>query len=233
MRGLRLAAVAVALLLGAIAGLATAELTRDDGPGSASDPLSLGISMVDQSCTGKSILLLGRGDTRAALRTAIVNSVGGDQAHYLEVRRSCPTYYTSAETGTPDYAVYLGPYDSATAACRVRMSVDHLGDTVTRLALGNESYVKCPCELSTSSMPTLAPGMTATPLDTMWVKQLQGMLVDIHRLRDDVDETGVYDRRTVSRIRKIQAFYGQPVTGVVDPTTWGLLTNRACQHYDY
>ena len=110
--------------------------------------------MVDQSCTGRSLLLLGRGSTRGALRSSIVNAAGGDRAHYLDVHRSCPTVYTTSEVGSPDYAVYLGPYDSASAACEARMTAEHEGDAVTRLAQGNEIYVKCPCELSTSTMPT-------------------------------------------------------------------------------
>ena len=229
MRGLRIAAVVVSLLLGVIGGLATAQLTGDD------DPLHLGISRVDQPCSGRSILLIGRGDTRAALRSSIVNSPDGARAHYLAVAESCATMYSTAEEGADDpaYVVYLGPYESATAACQARMSADHLRDTVTRLAYGNEIYVKCPCELSTASMPTLTPGMVPSAVETAWIKQLQGMLSDIGRLPPTVHGSGQYDLATQAKVRQMQGYYGLTRDGVVGQTMWDHLTQRACKNYDY
>jgi hypothetical protein len=230
---IRIAAVVVSLLLGGIAGLTAAALQHGDGGSTARDPLRVGIPMVNQACTGDSVLVIGRGDNRAALRTSIVNAVEADQAHYLEVARSCDTAWTRSTSGSPDYVVYLGPYPDASAACEVRMTTDHLGDSVTRLAAGNETSVKCPCQLPSASMPTLRPGMHASGLETMWVKQLQGMLVAIHRLREKVDQTGVYDQKTQAQVRDIQAAHEQPTTGVLDATTWSLVLGRACQQYDY
>lgn len=229
MHGLRIVAVAASLVLGIGGGLATAHFTAHD------DPLRLGIPQVDQPCNGRSILLLGTGDTRAALRNTIVKSADSDQARYLRVADSCPTMYSSepGATAVPAYAVYLGPYPNATAACSDRMSEDHLRDTVTRLAYGNEIYVKCPCELSTADMPVLEPGMSPNAVEVAWIKQLQKMLADIRDLPPGVRGSGRYDEATQAQVRRMQAYYGVPRNGVVDQSMWGHVTERACKNYDY
>jgi peptidoglycan hydrolase-like protein with peptidoglycan-binding domain len=233
MRGLRIAAVFVSLLLGALSGLAVAALSPGSGAHGARDPLNLGIPLVNPTCDGRSIVILGRGDNRASLRSAIVNAADRGQASYLDAAASCPTAYTYPELRPARYVVYLGPYPDAGAACRVRMTPEHDRDSVARLHPGNEMFVKCACELPVASMPTLSSGMQADTVDTRWVKVLQSMLVDLHRLRADVDQTGVYDQRTARVVRQIQGVGGAPVTGVVDPDTWALVVNRACKLYDY
>ena len=99
----------------------------------------------------------------------------------------------------PEYVVYLGPFDTPGAACELRMTVEHKGDYVTSLRAGNQTYVKCPCELPVSTFPVLTPDMGAPDaLEGMWIRQLQGMLVDTGRLVEDVQESGQYDATTVA-----------------------------------
>lgn len=136
--------------------------------------------------------------------------------------------------GVPEYVVYLGPFDTAGAACELRMTVEHKGDYVTSLRAGNQTYVKCPCELPVSTFPMLTPGMGAPDaLEGMWIRQLQGMLVDTGRLVEDVQESGQYDATTVEVVKRIQTVESLTPTGIVDAATWVIIRDRACRGYDY
>lgn len=230
--GLRIAALAASVALGMAAGAAAAYVVSDEPTGElASDPLGIGADLVNQGCTGESILVVGRGSNVPGLRSAVVENAG--EAKYLDTDASCPTLYAPLELPVPEYVVYVGPFDDRGDVCGRRMSVEHKGDFVTRLQAGNQTYVKCPCELSADTWPVLTPGMTPDALEGMWVRQLQGMLVDTNRLRDDVDETGVYDARTVEVVKRVQRFESLPATGVVDAQTWDIVRDRACRTYDY
>ncbi len=113
------------------------------------------------------------------------------------------------------------------------MTAEHKGDFVTGLRAGNQSYVKCPCELATDTWPVLEPDMEVDTLEGMWINQLQGMLVDLGRLREDVDETGRYDERTQAAVRMIQTGAVEIPDAIVDSATWDIIRRRACQSYDY
>lgn len=228
---LRGAALVVALMLGAIAGAGAASLVADTSDESVSDPLTLGADLANQSCTGDALLVVARGDSRPALRAAVADNPG---ASYLDTAASCPTLYAPLDTEEPAYVVFLGPYDSPTGACEIRMTPEHQGDYVTSLRAGNQTYVKCACELSAASMPVLTPGLgTPTTLDRMWIHQLQGMLVDLGRIVEDEDETGDFDATTVAAVRAIQTAEQREPTGVVDAGMWEFLKARACRGYDY
>lgn len=226
-------AMVCSIALGVGAGAGAAYLVSDPTPVSyAADPLRLGADLVNQECSGDNLVVVGRGANRPRLRAAVVESLG--EAKYLDTAASCPTLYAPIDDEVPEYVVYLGPFSTPGAACEIRMTVKHKGDFVTSLRAGNQSYVKCPCELSASTWPVLDPAMGAPDaLESMWIRQLQGMLVDLGRLTDDVDETGVYDEATVSVIERIQAYESRAVTGVVDAATWSIVRDRACRRYDY
>lgn len=229
---LRGGALLVALMLGGIAGVGAAYVVDDPDPtDSLSDPMALGTDLVNQACTGESILVVGRGPTRPALRAAVVNNSG---AHYLDTGASCPTLFAPLDQEVPDFVVYLGPFASPGAACEERMTVEHKGDYVTSLRAGNQTYVKCACELSSSTFPVLNPGMgPADALVGLWIRQLQGMLVDLGRLEEDTQETGQYDDATVEVVKRIQFYESVEPTGIVDAPTWSIISERACRNYDY
>lgn len=230
---LRGAALVLAVALGASSGLAVARLADDpSGYTAAQDPLNLGVELVNQTCDGGSLVLVGDGDTRPALSAAVVENAG--EARYLDTAASCPTIYAPLDEPLPRYVVYLGPFATPGEACGIRMSPEHKGDHVTSLRSGNQSYVKCPCELSVDTWPVLTPGMgPPDTLEGMWINQLQGMLVDLHKLRADVDTTGLYDATTEAVVRRIQAFWSLTPDGVVEARTWALIRDRACSAYDY
>lgn len=230
---LRGAVLVLAVVLGLSSGLAASHIVdQQDRDGAAQDPLNLGADLVNQGCTGGNIIVVGRGENRPALRAAVVENAG--EAHYLDTDASCPTRYAPLDQPVPRYVVYLGPFTTPGQACELRMTVEHKGDFVTGLRAANQTYVKCPCELSTSTWPVLTPGMGAPDaLEGMWINQLQGMLVDTGRLRDDADESGLYDPTTVAVVRRIQSYESLTPDGIVDSQTWSIIRDRACRYYDY
>lgn len=229
---LRGAALVLAVVLGGSSGLAFSRLVDagvDSGP--TRDPLRLGVEQVDLGCTGDHIIVIARGETRPALRAAVVGVTG---ARYLDTDASCPTLYAPLDRAVPRYVVYLGPFSTPGRACEIRMTPEHRGDFVTSLQSGNQTYVKCPCELATDGWPVLTPGMDeADATEAMWITQLQKLLVDLGRLREDEQETGRYDAATVAAVRRMQAGASLPVTGIVDAPTWTAIRDRACLNYDY
>lgn len=230
---LRGAALALAVALGGTSGLALSRVV-DTGaePGPARDPLRLGVEQVDLGCTDDHIIVIARGETRPALRAAVVGATGTPR--YLETAASCPTLYAPLDRPVPKYVVYLGPFSDPGRACELRMTPEHAGDFVTSLQAGNQTYVKCPCELPTTDWPELAPGIDdVDATEAMWITQLQKLLVDVGRLRDDEQETGRYDAATVAAVRRMQAGAALPVTGIVDAPTWTAIRDRACLTYDY
>ena len=118
----RLIAPLVAAVLGISGGIATALVVPDDEDepraSTYNDPLHLGIPLVDQDCTGESLLVVGYGDTVAPLGSA----AGMKGARYLRSDDSCPTALAAAGKETPAYVVYLGPYDTRREPCELRMS---------------------------------------------------------------------------------------------------------------
>lgn len=229
---LRYAALALSVALGLGAGAGAAYVVdRTDRTDGAADPLGLGIELVNQRCTGESIIILGRGSTRVGLRPAAVEYA--HEAKYLDVDASCPALYAPLDAPAPEYVVYLGPFADHGAVCARKMTVEHRGDPATSLSPGNQTYVRCPCELSADDWPVLTPDMgRPDPFEGMWIHQLQSMLVDIGRLVDDVDESGVYDARTVAVVRRIQDYYLLEPDGVVDTETWEAIRDRACRSYE-
>jgi peptidoglycan hydrolase-like protein with peptidoglycan-binding domain len=226
----------VAAVLGTVGGLTTSLVVADPGteksPTAFEDPLNLGIPLVNQpDCTGESILLVAWGSSRAPLDVGIANNTG-DDVRYLKTEDSCPTLYGPFDKPIPEYAVYLGPYDSLKEGCTDRLSLDHKGDNLTNLSAGNEIFVKCICVLSPDTGPELSLGMDATTEDGIWIRGLQGVLNDINRLPDDAI-TGIFDERTQSAIRNIQLNAAATPSGIVDEETWRLVQDRACGQYVY
>jgi hypothetical protein len=234
----RVVAPLVAAVLGIGGGVATAIVVpADDEPGGTafSDPLHLGIPLVDQDCSGESLLVVGYGNNVAPLSTAVANS-GKAGLHYLRSDKSCATILGPERKPRPSYVVYLGPYETLADPCELRMTPAHRGDFVTVLRSGNAELVKCACALPSAAGPDLRLGMVETQEDVVWIRSLQSMLNDYYD--DDFPHdaiTGVYDERTAAAVTKVQQEAPGVLTepGVVDGTTWQIITDRICRIYDF
>ncbi len=252
----RVVAPLVAAVLGISGGVATALVVPGDDPGRRADtpatggpspspsndtpanddPLHLGIPLANQECSGDALLIIGYGNTRAPLSSAVANS-GTKGLSYLRGSASCDTTLGPEGKPRPAYIVYRGPYDSRREPCEIRMSGDESGSFVTVLRSGNKQLVKCACEIPTSEAPLLSLDMGAPDqAETLWIRALQSMFND-----DDAERfprtaiTGQYDDATAARVTLFQENAPGKVTepGVVDRTTWGIITDRLCRNYDY
>jgi peptidoglycan hydrolase-like protein with peptidoglycan-binding domain len=220
----------IAALVGLVGGVTTAVLAPGaSDPGTVAtevnDPLRLGIPQVSlSSCTDESVLVLGAGDSEAAL-TPIVSDAGSG-ARYLRTDESCQTLWSDGDE-LPSYVVYRGPYDSMVEPCRASLEDD--GD-VTNLSEGNEQFVMCACVLPTAELAGIVPpGQLAAgeePAPVPWVRMLQRLL--------DVEVTGAYESDTVSRVRQFQESNGiLPADGKVGERTWGALREQRCGSFDF
>jgi hypothetical protein len=250
MRRARLLMPVLAAVLGIGAGVATAVVISDsdeaDPPESFADPLHLGIPLVDLECTGESLLVVGSGDATPPLAAAVANNPDLP-LRYLRTDDSCNTLWAARSQVPSEYVVYAGPYNSATEPCEARMDVQHKRDFVTKLTSGNQSFVRCPCELPVAEFPDLVPGMGVDPGTAIWIRSLQGLLVGLDDQREldgdpplppyfnARDISGVYDETTEQRIAAYQprrdiepSEYGE-----VRFATWKALVDDACPLYDY
>jgi hypothetical protein len=234
----RVVAPLVAAVLGIGGGVATAlVVAADDDPGSQAtiDPLHLNIPRVDLECSGRSILVIGYGDSVPPLSSAVANS-SAKKLHYLSTADSCETLLGPEDKAAPAYVVYSGPYDSPRDPCEVRMSGEEPGSFVARLREGNTQLVKCPCEIPGTDAVRLYPGMPTDASAKLWIRGLQAMFNF-----DRPDEfprsaiTGVYDADTQALVTRFQENAPGKSTepGTVDEVTWGILTDRLCRNYDY
>lgn len=221
----RLLAVAVSAVLGVVGGVVTGTLL--DRHPTTHDPLGLGVPLVNQQCTGQSVLVTMASRSEAALASAVAE----DPAHtrYLEIDRSCPTAWKQ-DVAAHGYAAYLGPYSSVSQACQARMTVAHRGDLVTRLVHGAQQPVQCLCYLGFSTMPTLRPGMDVGARDGIYVRGLQNLLFTVGLNAHDT-ETGLYDDATIAQVRSFQTLKTLPATGIVNAATWHALQGKACKLY--
>jgi hypothetical protein len=202
-------------------------------PGTPDDPLGLDVPFQNLQCDGETILVVGWGDTRGALSNAVsANADAG--VKYLSVADSCTTLYGAEKQEPPTYAAYLGPFDSLTAPCVLRMSVDHKSDVVTSLKPGVKIHVQCLCVLPPTTFPTLAVGMEPDTQAGIYVRALQRLLVDIDaNPRHHI--TGVYDAETAEMIEPLQELNAIDVDppGLVETLTWQMLRDKACLKYDF
>jgi putative peptidoglycan binding protein len=239
----------VAAVLGIAGGVATALVMTPDAGSDASDrseasdrsdpvrdPLHLGIPLVDQGCTGESLLIVGYGSSAAQLGSAVADN-GKTGLAYLASADSCATILgPEGEAQPPDYVVYLGPYNTRQEPCEKRMTPEHRGDFVTVLRAGNDTLVKCVCALPRSAGPELRVGMEPTEKTVIWIRSLQQMLHDYYP--DDFtpqDVTVVYDQHTADMVTRLQQEARGVLTepGVVDTATWGIISDRICRTYDF
>jgi hypothetical protein len=236
----RVVAPLVAAILGIGGGVATALVVPEDdsttNTSTFNDPLHLGIPLVDQDCTGESLLVVGYGDNVAPLGTAVADNSSG-KPRYLRTDESCATILGPEGASAPTYAVYLGPYQNLQEPCEKRLTPDHRADFVTVLRSGNQTLVKCPCALPASAGPPLLHGRTEFAAEeTVWIRALQSMLNDYDAKKfPRTAITGRYDDATVARVTEIQHEQsGIPVIdGEIDSATWGILTDRICRIYNY
>lgn len=231
MRGRQRWVLGLAAMLGIAGGVTTAFLApgaSDPGgsPPSVNDPLRLGIPQVSlPSCTDEAVLVLGSGDSAAALTPTVSDADGN--ARYLRTDESCRTLWSTSDN-VPSYVVYRGPYDSEAEPCRT--SLDGDGGSVTNLSSGNEMFVMCTCVLPTAELRGIVPAARLAegeePAGRNWVRTLQQML--------DVQDTGDYDDRTIARVRRFQEDNGiLPADGRVGERTWGALRDRLCGGYEF
>lgn len=226
----------VAATLGVVGGLTTALLApdpvRSGNPQAGQDPLGLGVDRQDLGCTGQSILVVGFGDTSAALSGSIADN-RDEGVHYLNTAASCSTVYGYEDRDQPAYAAYLGPYADVTSPCTTRFAGEHRGGFVTRLRAANSIHVKCACVLPVEALPVLKQGIDVTA-NAVYVRALQGLLHDRDpELFSREQITGVYDEPTAARIRALQAAAPITVTGEVGGPTWRFVRARSCRDYDF
>lgn len=219
--------MALSAALGVAGGIVGGHLLKS-GP-AGPDPLGLGIPMVNQQCTGKSLLVTAWGTSVPPLAAAVAE----DPSHvrYLDITHSCATAWKTSGTLDTGYATYLGPYPTVSQACQTRMTAEHRGDLVTRLLAGTAAPVQCLCYLDYATMPTLRPGMEITTLDGIYIRALQQLLVTLGLNQPDHLE-GVYDAETQSQIKKFQAGANLRQSGSVGVDTWHALLNQGCRLLD-
>ena len=138
----------------------------------ATDPLGIGAPLVNLDCTGQKILVVGSGETTGALTNAVSANPGAD-VKYLETEHSCNTLYGAEKQDPPAYVVYLGPFDTISEPCSLRMSIDHKNDVVTNLKPNVKIHVQCLCVLDPATFPELAVGMRPTTQDGIYIRALQ------------------------------------------------------------
>lgn len=234
----RVIAPLVAAILGIGGGVATALAVSEKEPNGStdSDPLHLGIPLVNQECTGEALLVVGYGNSVAQLGTAVAD-IGAAGLRYLRSDESCATILgPEDEPDPPTYVVYLGPYETLNDPCEKRMTPEHRGDFVTVLRSGNDQLVKCVCVLPSSAGPELRVGMDPTEEAVVWIRSLQAMLHDYYEQdfpRDAI--TGEYDARTAAAVTRVQQEARGVLTepGVVDTATWGIVSDRICRTYEF
>jgi len=190
------------------------------------------VPLKNLDCTGDTILVVGWGETRSAIYNAVqYNNEAG--VKYLETAKSCNTLYGAEKQDTPTYAAYLGPFDSLSEPCSLRMSVDHARDVVTTLKPGVQIHVQCLCAVNPVDMPPLNVGMVADTRDGIYIRALQRLLVDMGLKPGPI--TGEYNPKTAAVIQKLQRI------NAIDPTlykqveqqTWQLIRDRGCLQYDF
>lgn len=237
MRGRQRWVLVLAAVVGIAGGVTTAILAPGSsdpgsGPAEVNDPLRLGIPQVSlPSCTDEAVLVLGVGDSAAALTPTV--SDAGDGARYLRTDESCETLW-GTEDEVPQYVVYRGPYDSEAEPCRA--ALDDGASTVTNLSAGNEMFVQCACVLPAAELQGIVPpgpdAVDQEPAPVPWVHVLQEMLSDL--AGPDVELTGVYDDATIARVRDFQRDQAiLPADGKVGVRTWGALRDELCGTYDF
>jgi hypothetical protein len=244
-------ALAVSALVGITAGVIVGITTGDPGSSraddgdptrpttsatpSTNDPLGIGATLANLDCTGKTILVVGWGsaDHRGALTNA-VSANPGTEVKYLKVADSCDTLYGAEKQEAPEYAAYLGPFDSIAEPCELRMNIDHKNDVVTTLKQGVKIHVQCLCVLDPEEFPTLAVGMDADTREGIYIRALQRLLIDIGQ-NPDHHVNGRYDLQTSRMIIPLQRLNAldSDFEGTVEKQTWGVLRDRACVNYDF
>jgi len=212
----------VSAVVGVAAGVTTA-LVMDESP--TVDPLGLGVPLVDQSCTGRFLLVTATGTTESALGPGIPEDL--DNVRYLSIARSCPTAWRPYGTGTAGYATYLGPYQTARDACSER--VKQRGSFVTKLRLGDQQAEQCLCFLPEESMPELVPGKAVDVADGVYVRMLGNLLSSMGLLSTTYHFSGSFGAPIVEKIKQFQSDAGIPPNGVVGPDTWHSLKKKGCQ----
>ena len=224
-------------VLGVTGGVVTAVLTQPAAAPAFADPLGLGIPLRDLPCNGEAILVVGHGDTRAALDTGVANNAG--QTRYLRTADSCQTQLNAENAKTkPAFIAYTGPYPASKLAtpCALRMTLAHRTDYVAVLTEGNTQLVKCPCVLPDSAGPTVTTQTKPAKDSIVWVRSLQGMLHDDNEKAFPRSRiTGVYDEFTrqyiLTRFQTPAGYLGRG--GVMDTPTWGIVKDQICPRYTY
>ena len=238
-----LVGIAAGVVLGFSTGSSNPGSAEPGGPGSSpssstsgspNDPLGINAPLVNLKCTTENILVVGWGSTRGALTNAVeYNRDAEGGVKYLEVAKSCNTLYGAERQAPPKYAVYLGPFDTTSEPCGLRMSIDHARDVVTSLKPGVKIHVQCLCAVDPAAMPKLNVCMAADTRDGIYIRALQRLLVDMGYKPGPI--TGEYNPRTAAVIKRLQQVNAidPSLYGTVEAQTWRLLRDRGCLNYDF
>jgi peptidoglycan hydrolase-like protein with peptidoglycan-binding domain len=197
------------------------------------DPLHLGVPLENLDCTTDKILVVGYGETSGPLASAVTTNKDSG-AKYLETAKSCNTLYGSEDEPPPKYVVYLGPFNSLSEPCQLRMSVDHKRDTVTSLKPGQKTHVPCLCVLEPATFPELSFGMHPSTRDGIYILALQEMLLDVGLITAN-HVTGHFDAETERVIKEQQKLNALTPAkyGTVEELTWNQIIDRGCVGFDF
>lgn len=248
MRRARVLLPLIAGVVGVAGGVTTALVAPGGGsesgrtPSSFNDPLRVGVPLVDLTCTGEAVLVLGFGDTAALIASAVANNPDLG-VRYLRTDESCETVWSSDPEGAPEYVAYAGPYEDMIEPCELRMDGEHKRDDVTNLNAGNELYVQCLCVLPDTAGPRLEVGMVSDATTTIWVRALQVAFVTIDADREasggkgpfyeQADVNGIYDATIRDRVALFQPSRDIPNVGVVEADTWKAVADEVCGFYEF
>jgi peptidoglycan hydrolase-like protein with peptidoglycan-binding domain len=227
-RRAHLLAVAVSALLGVVAGVVGGFVVG--GSPATSDPLGVGVPMVNQPCSGQALLVVGWGGSQSAVAAAVARAPEGG-ARYLDTHGSCRTAWNRPGHTASRYIAYVGPSETK-QACQERVNAAQKGLLVTRLQDGNTDPVQCLCYFAPSAMPVLRTTPEPSTLESIYIRGVQDMLAHIGR-NPPGHVTGIYDQQTVAAVSTFQHDRGLAANGVVGAETWGRLQAASCRKYKF
>ena len=240
----RVVAPLVAAILGIGGGVATALVVPGDDdarrPSTSSDPLHLGIPLVDQDCTGESLLVVGYGNSVAPLEHRRRQQRPEGRSATCAATSSCDTVL--GPEGKPSAGVRRLPRPlrrPQPEPCEMRMTGDESGSFVTVLRSGQRAAGQVPLRAAGAArLRELFARHGPRPSEAaVWIRGLQSMLNDYdpERLPAHRDHRRVRraDGRPGRRVYQDDAPGRSTEPGVVDDATWGILTDRLCRNYDY
>ena len=240
----RVVAPLVAAVLGIGGGVATALVVPDDdeadGTSTFNDPLHLGIPLVDQDCTGESLLVVGYGNSVAPLGTAVANN--GRKGVALPALRRVVRRRSSARRARRRRRTSStsAPTRPSQEPCEMRMTPEHRGGLRHGAALRQRArWSSAPARCRAARRPSCSGSAWTEPAASRRSGSAPCRRCSTTTTRQEFphrDHRRVRRARRSARVTEIQQEQpGVPTepTACVDEATWRILTDRICRIYDY